>query len=71
MTDTRRGRPREPDAMPCKLHLRHHHGQREAWQIAADDADRSISDWIRLTLDRAAAPVVARLTTDRKPHGGR
>ena len=56
------GRPREPTAMRLNLHLRLTPDQRAAWEIAAGQSRRSISDWIRVTLDDAAALVIARLT---------
>lgn len=50
-------RPRESDrelerTVVCKVRVRE--GQRKRWEVKAKECGLTLSEWIRLTLDRAA-----------------
>jgi hypothetical protein len=54
----RTGRPREPDAMHYMLRVRARTEQGEAWRLAADAEDTSVSDVARELLDAWAERVL-------------
>lgn len=50
---TKAGRPKSE--YPLRYQVRHSAEQMAAWQAAADAEDRELQNWIRRTLDAAAA----------------
>lgn len=48
------GRP--ASELQKRFHVRHNDEQLAAWKAAADRDGRSLQDWLRRTLDKAAKP---------------